>query len=246
MDHSTEIIGQISEQLAGLVAVPLARDTDDQLCAFTVELERAGRLLDALRTRAAAEITARSVTKTDGLSDAYGFRTGAQFLEFLTRVSAAEASRRVRVGRATATETTLVGEVLPPRHPRVAEALDAGEIGVEAANVIIRCLDQASQATPEEIDIAETELVTAAANDSVDLVGVQARVWREALDPDGAEPRDERIHRMRSFRIGRELENGLTPFSGVAEPYFAALLRTAINNANKPGVSPRFLSEADQ
>ena len=128
MDHSTEIIGQISEQLAGLVAVPLARDTDDQLCAFTVELERAGRLLDALRTRAAAEITARSFTKTDGLSDAYGFRTGAQFLEFLTRVSGAEASRRVRVGTATSVETTLSGDVLPPKHPQVAEALRAGAI----------------------------------------------------------------------------------------------------------------------
>jgi len=247
MDESTEAIRQISEMLAGLVAVPLSQGTDDQVCTFTVELERAGRFLDALRTKAAAEIDARSASKTDGLSDKHGFRTGALFLEFLTRVTGAEAARRVRVGKATATDTNLVGEVLPPKHPQIAKALDAGEIGIDSANVIIRCLDQASpHATADDIAVAETELVTAAQRESADLIGVQARAWREALDPDGAEPRDERIHRMRSFRIGREQENGLTPFSGVAEPYFAALLRTMINNANKPGVSPRFLSEADQ
>ena len=247
MDHSTEELGQISEQLATLVAVPFCGDSDDQLCAFTVELERAGRLIDALRTGAAAEIGARSASKLDGLSDRYGFRTGVQFVEFLTRVSGAEAARRVRVGRATTAETTLLGDELPPKHPQVAGALLAGEIGVDSANIIIRCLDQASpHATPDEIAVAETELVAAATRESADLIGVQARAWREALDPDGAEPRDERMHRMRSFRIGRELDNGLTPFSGVAEPYFAAMLRTAINNANKPGVEPRFLSEADR
>ena len=255
MDEATEAIGQISERLADLAAVPPAMATDDELCAFTVEVERAGRLIDALRTQAAAEINERSAfglaargsARADGLSDKYGFRKGAQLLEFLTRVSPAEASRRVRIGAATIDNTNLIGDVLPPKHPRVAEALKAGEIGVDSANIIIRCLDQASpHSTPEEIAVAETELVTAAGRDSADLIGVQARAWREALDADGAEPRDERIHRLRSFRIGRENENGLTPFSGVADPYFAALLRTAINNANKPGVEPRFLSEADR
>jgi hypothetical protein len=247
MDHSTEVIQQIGGQLAGLVGAPVSGTSDDDLCAFAVALEGAGRFLDALRTTVAAEIDKRSASKIDGLSDRYGFSKGAQLLEFLTRVSPAEAARRVRVGRATAATTTLVGDELPPQHPQVAAALRSGEIGIDSAAVIIRCLDQASpQAKSEEIAVAETELVTAATHDSADLIGVQARAWREALNPDGAEPRDERIHRMRSFRIGRELENGLTPFSGVAEPYFAALLRTAINNANKPGVSPRFLSEADQ
>jgi hypothetical protein len=247
MDHSSEAVAPITEQLAALVGVPFSGDTDDQLCAFTVELERAGRFLDALRAGAAAEIDKRSASKLDGLSDRYGYRTGAQFLEFLTRVSSSEAARRVRVGKATAAETTLVGDVLPPKHPQVAEALRSGEIGVDSASIIVRCLDQASpHATVDEIAVAETELVTAAVRESADLIGVQARAWREALNPDGAEPRDERIHRMRAFRIGRELENGLTPFSGVAEPYFAALLRSAINNANKPGVEPRFLPEADR
>jgi hypothetical protein len=247
MNESVVLIGEIGEQLARLAGAPPSRLSDDDLVAYTVEIERAGRLIDALRTQSAAEIDERSASRLDGLSDRYGFRSGTHFLEFLTRVSAAEAARRVRLGRATIAGTSLVGDPLPPKHPQVAAALDAGEIGIDSANVIVRCLDQASpHATAEEIAVAETELVTAAARDSADLIGVQARAWREALDPDGAEPRDERIHRLRSFRVGRENENGLTPFSGVAEPYFAGLLRAAINNANKPGVEPRFLSEADR
>ena len=247
MDHPTEVLGRIGEQLAGLTSVPLGGDSDDELCAFTVELERVGRLVDALRASSAAEIDARSSSRIDGLSDRYGFRTGALLLEFLTRVSTAEAARRVRVGRATASTTTLVGDPLPPAYPVVAEALRAGDIGVDSASIIIRCLAQASpHAAPDDIALAEAELVAAAGRDSADLVGVQARAWREALDPDGAEPRDERIHRLRSFRLGREQANGLTPFSGAADPYFAALLRTALDNANRPGVEPRFLSEADR
>jgi hypothetical protein len=252
MNEPTEQIRRIGDRLAALAAVPPAAPglrnlADDDLVAFTVELERAGRLLDALRTQAAAEIGERSASRFDGLSDRYGFRTGAHLLEFLTRVSPAEASRRVRLGKATIATTNLVGDELPPKHPRVATALQLGEIGVDSAAIIIRCLDQASpHATPEDLETAETELVTAAATDGADLIAVQARAWREALDADGAEPRDERIQRLRSFRVGRELENGLTPFSGVADPYFAALLRAALNNANRPGVIPRFRPEADR
>ena len=257
MDTATGTIRQISDQLADLAAARAAIGaavatnglTDDALVEFTVELERAGRLVDALRAQAAADIEARSarVLGAEGLSDRYGFRTGAQFVEFLTRVAPAEARRRVRVGTATRAGETLLGDVLPAPHPQIARALAAGEIGVDSASIIIRCLDQASPtATAEVIAVAETELVTAAARDGADLVAVQARAWREALDPDGAEPRDERLRRLRSFRIGRENENGLTPFSGLADPYFAAMMRTAIDKANRPGVEPRFLSEADR
>jgi hypothetical protein len=247
MDDATTTLRQVGELLAGLAAVPPAALGDDGLCEWTSELESVGRLVDAMRVGAAAEIDARSSSRIDGLSDRYGFRTGAQFVEFLTRVSSAEASRRVRVGRATITGSSLVGIELPPAHPRVAEALHTGDIAVETAAVIVRALDQAGpHATPEEIDVAEAELVASARHESTDLVAVQARAWREALDPDGAEPRDERISRLRRFTIGRETEAGLTPFSGLADPVLAALLRSAINKANTAGVEPRFLSEADR
>jgi len=254
MDTPTDTLRLVGEQLAALAvgSAPAATSpaqSDDALCGFAVELERVGRLVDALRVQVAGEIAERSrfSAGSDGLSDRYGFRTGAHLLEFLARVSAGEARRRSRLGASIRPDVGLDGSALPAAHPVVAEALGAGEIGVESAGVIVRCLDQASPtAAPDDIVAAEAALVTAAKTESTDLVAVQARAWREALDPDGAEPRDERIQRLRSFRVGVENEKGLTPFSGAADPVFAALLRNALDNANRPRVAPRFLSEADR
>jgi hypothetical protein len=78
-----------------------------------------------------------------------------------------------------------------------------------------------------------------------DQVGVQARAWREALDPDGAEPRDERLFRKRSLRLDAE-RDGLVPFTGQLEPLGAALLKSAFAEADSSRAGPRFLSEADE
>ena len=95
----------------------------------------------------------------------------------------------------------------------------------------------------EEIACAEAELVGAAATDTADEIGVQAILWPEFLDPDGAEPREERAHRKRAFRFGAERQ-GLVPFSGEMEPVPAALLKAAFEKAFR-ATKPRFLVAAD-
>jgi hypothetical protein len=47
------------------------------------------------------------------------------------------------------------------------------------------------------------------------------------------------------LRLGRE-RDGLTPFSGALEPVGAALLRAALDEADKPGSTPRFLADSDR
>jgi hypothetical protein len=251
MDNFSASIRLVSDHLAALSgggAAALRAASDDELCAATVAVEHAGRLLDALRVAAAGEIQHRSRhgLGTDALAHRYGHSKGSQLIEQLTRVAPAEASRRVHLGRAMRPSTALDGTPLPAEHEVVAVAMMAGQIGVDAAAVIVRCLDQAREtATDDAILVAETALVDSARTVSADEVGVQARAWREALDQDGAEPRDERLNRKRSFHLGREVD-GLTPFSGQLEPLGAALLKSAFAEADKPGNSPRFLSEADQ
>jgi len=121
----------------------------------------------------------------------------------------------------------------------VAASLTTGAMGLDAANSIIRCLTQAlrGHAAPASVAAAEEALVEVAAHEPADVVSVHARVWREALDPDGAEPRDAELRARRSFRIGRE-RDGMTPFSGQADPVSAAMLRAAL--AERPGATPRF------
>jgi hypothetical protein len=202
-----EHIGDVSDLLAALAVGDASDLDDDGLCAATVAVERAGRLLDCLRATLAGEIGDRSRRGlgSDGLATRRGCRSGAHLVERLTRVSQAEAARRVRLGAAVLCGRALSGETLPPEHPEVARALTAGELGVEAAHVIVRCLDDArATASIDGLLVAETALVGAALTSPADEVGVQARAWREALDPDGAEPRDERLHRKRAFVLGRE------------------------------------------
>ena len=228
-------------------SVGVAGLSDAELCDHLDAVEQLGRRVDALRVAAAAEVDARSGRELgDGsLSRRHSCATGAALVEQITRTSSAEASRRVRVGRGLAPRITLTGEVLPAEFPLVAEAMASGRLGVDAAAAVIRHLGEVSHAAaPDQLTAAEAHLVLAAESLTADLVAVQARAWRERLDPDGAEPREEELRRQRRFVIGREV-NGLTPFSGLADPVNAALLRAEIAERTAPTRMPRFLDARD-
>lgn len=171
--------------LVDLVRLDFRGLGDESLCASVGQIEQLGRLVDTLRVRVAAEVDDRSRFDlgTAGLSYRLGERRGADLIERLTRVSAAEASRRVKLGSAISPRRSLDGQPLPARHEAVAESMTAGVIGVDAAQIIVRCLDQAAERCPhsEALMTAETRPVAGAALQSADLVGVQARVWWEDL-----------------------------------------------------------------
>jgi len=236
----------LREQLAALAGVRLAGASDEEVCALTVAVEEVGRLSDAARVAVAGEVGDRSSPGLghDSLAVRLGQGRAVQLLAFLTRASNAEAARRLKLGAATRVRTTIDGTVLEPFHPAVSRALESGDIGVESAARIVKAMDEAARtATDEQITCAEGELVNSAATDTADEIGVQAIVWREYLDPDGAEPREVRAHRKRAFRFGAE-RDGLVPFSGEMELVPAALLKEAFEEAFT-ATKPRFLPEVD-
>jgi len=252
MEETTTSLSDAARLLARLTRSGLEGASDEELCSHTVELEAVGRLVDAARVQAAAELADRS---RFGLgSDSLAFRLGhgkaALLVEALTRVSPREAGRRIRLGGSIRSDRTLDGTPLRPEHPRVAAALADGSIGVDSAEVIVRCLDQAAQRAGMSLeaetqrDLAEQALVETAAHATADEVGVQARAWREALDPDGAEPRDGEIYDRRSLVLGRETD-GVRSFRGTIVGVDAALLQAVFDEAEKPGTTPRFLADDD-
>src|SRR5690606_9252931 len=106
-------------------------DRDDaEACAWAAAVEEAGRLVDALRVTAAADLAHRSRPELGEASVArrHGCRTAAQLLERLTRVSARETTRRVKLGARVAARAALDGAPLPAEHPLVAAALAEGAI----------------------------------------------------------------------------------------------------------------------
>ena len=245
---TTELLSTARDALAELARTPVGVMTDEQLCEFVVSIEGLGRLVDAARVASAGEIDDRSRRSlgTEGLAYRNACSRSVYFLEKLTLTSQSEAARRIRVGRELRARSAIDGSPLPAPHPLVSAAVERGEIGIDSAVVIAKNLnDAAIVATPAQIEVAEHALVDQAASVSADLVAEHAAVWRHALDQDGSEPRLERIHRKRRFVIGNENLEGLTPFSGLAEPQFAATLRAAIGERTAPTRQPRFLDSTD-
>lgn len=246
-DRATQL-SEARESLLALAGLDLTALDDDALLTHLGEVERAGRVVDALRVAGAAELDHRSrrTLGPEGLAARHGCRRSAFLLERVTLVSQSEASRRIRIGRTVRADVGLDGSPLPLPFPAVGAALLAGGIGVDAAHVIVANLTLAArEATVEAVADAELRLVGVAQQQSADLVGVEAVLWRTALAPDGTAPHAERVREQRRFTIGRENVDGLTPFSGLAEPVFAATLRVAIGERTSPSRQPRFLDPAD-
>jgi hypothetical protein len=242
-------IRQVTNLLAEVARVDRAQLVDSDLAEVLLLEEAAGRYLDTARALTAAEVAERSRYElgADGLSMQFGERKPALFVERLTRVSAAEASRRIRIGSAIRSRVSLGGEVLPPERPILAEAMTAGLVGVDAAHAILSSLKQAaagSEATLENMDAAELALVTVATEDGADLVFDAGRLWRDALDPEGIEPRYEEIREHRMVTIGRE-RNGIKKYTINAAPTMAATLDAVLLDSMDPKVGPRFLSDED-
>ncbi len=240
---------QVRDLLGELTRVPMRSLNDETTVLVTIAVEEAGRLVDALRVESAAELDERSRYELgrSGLAQRLGETRGAHLVEKLTLVSQREATRRVRLGRAICSRVGMLGDVLPASFPIVADAVFTGTLGLDAAATIVHALTQAVRrhAAQEGVDAAELALVEAGTTLPPDLLAVRARVWRDALDPDGAEPRDETLRSRRELWIGRE-ENGMTRFGGYADPVNAALLRAALAERSGPGVTPRFLTEDEQ
>ena len=220
---------------------------DDSLLLLMRAIEESGRLIDALRALTAGETAERSRRElgSDGLAQRNGYAGAPHLIEDVTRVAGAEAARRIRLGTAVRPRLSLGGAPQPPRYPEVARALSNGALGVDAAHSIIRCLDQAGRrAQPADPVAAERSLVETAAAASANLVAVHALAYREALDPDGSEPRDEELRAARGFLLGRE-RNGMTRGTIDLDPQSAALMRAILSDGTDPRVVPRHLDPSD-
>ena len=239
-----ELLGQATVLLAEATRLPVVGLSNDALIADVLLAEQVSRLSGALSVAAAGEVAERSRSElgNDGIAQKHFHRTGTMFLEHLTRGFGGEMARRVRVGLATRERTSLTGMLMPALYPRIAEALTAGTIGVDAAYRIVVGLDQAATGGtihPDALAAAEAALVTAATEVPVVCVEDQVKLWRDALNPDGTEPRDTDTRTRRGFRMGREV-NGITRSILDTAPKETALLKAILDEARASN-TPRFL-----
>lgn len=72
---------------------------------------------------------------------------------------------------------------------------------------------------------------------SLDYVTREIRMIGSAVDPDGAEPREDRALRGRAVWLGRQNADGLVPFGGLLQPEIGGLLAGQLEAWRR---SPRF------
>ena len=185
---------------------------------------KAVRDVQAVVAVMAAEVSRRSPTEAGkaGLAKQQGYQNPAHLVADAVGGSVGTGAKLVSVGEATSARQSLTGEVLPPKYPHVADALNVGGIGVDAASAITTMLDRvAPRADPVLAD--ECESILARLASTVPLANLW-RAIREAeagLDPDGVTPREEELkaERFLHFRTDR---HGMTIVTGALDPETAA------------------------
>ncbi|MGN6205085.1 MAG: DUF222 domain-containing protein, partial [Humibacter sp.] len=221
---------------------------DEALLAATRAVEVLGRRVDALRAHCAGEILERSPKGlgAERLSARNGCRTPAELTARLTGVTEATAARRAALGQAVTVRGSLTGGLLPPKFPAVAAAVSAGDLGEDAARIIISTLSSVElRADPVDWATAEEELVASAVGGfSADQTRVQAMVWKIALDPDGVETGAEEAMRHRTFtRLGTH--GGLVRYRMELMPEISGKLEQALAAVVSPKSKPVFLDDDD-
>ncbi|MET1044898.1 MAG: DUF222 domain-containing protein, partial [Microbacteriaceae bacterium] len=259
MDTLVDRFDRLSAELSARLQPDGVRGLpDDDLLTLTGAVERLGRVVDGARILTAGEVGDRSRRELgpDGLSSRKGCRNPIELLERVTLIGGLTAHQRLKLGRALQPATSLTGEPLPARFPRIADALTAGRIGVDAAAAIVKGLHPAN-ALPDELAAAEAELVAAASTDAdadaaavplpcpADEIGVQAAVWRAVIDPDGLQPSEERAMRSRMFGKGY-LRDGLIHGRYALLPEIAAKLDRLFDAYLAPKTTGVFLTDTER
>lgn len=192
-----------------------------------------------------------------GIAQALTQPSLARVLVSALRLSAGEASRRVRAAEALASRTTMTGESLEPRRPVLATAQRAGEVTPEQVQLIQRALERVDRPgfAPADVASGEALLVAHAATFEPKVLGRLAALVVDAIDPDGTLP-DEQLSRDRrhlSLRATRDGDYvGEFRLTGVLGAKLSAVLRPLARPrvekipAPEGGELPATLSNTDE
>ena len=247
MNYPTTIASQaavVARELSSLIEL-LSTDNAYPIADAIELVESAGRLTDCARVRVLGRLAAEPV-----LAERLGYASPTAAVASIARISERAARSRLKVATAVTPGSSLTGAGLSAPHPLVGEALDAGEMGLDAATLIATELGTLTAHAPlAVIEVAEQVMVGLAtgvsptgepmvAAVSVDYLAAEIRQVTATADPDGARPREERAMRRRDFRLGKPDEDGLVPAGGRLLPEVASLFAGLVEAHRR---SPKFV-----
>lgn len=188
------------------------------------------RRLEAAHAPVAAEISRQSRRELgkDSLAKKQGFRNPVSLISATTGGSFGDAKKLVQVGEATAPRATISGEEKPAKHPHVAKALAAGQIGMAASAAIVSMLDRVElRADRAALDDAERRLVGLAPGMTPDQLHKLIVRAEAELDPAGVEPQDAQLRDERSVTV-REDRDGAVCVTARLDPESGAFVKTVL------------------
>ncbi|MEY1673865.1 DUF222 domain-containing protein [Gordonia sp. ABKF26] len=228
--RAVELVADLHAILDELQTVDLSPCTDAELTEVAADTERAIARLTVAGDRQIDQAEARDLPRKTGC------RTLMQFMTHRLRVS--NPVRRRKQMDATATRTSLGGEVLPPEHPTLAEAFAAGSVGSAHVQAALDVLDQIPHAVEHDVKVAaERQMAEIAADHTpADITQLGARLLAH-LDPDGTLSDDTDQKRRRNLWIGRQRADGTAKISGTLTPELVARLTMMFAVWGKPGLN---------
>jgi hypothetical protein len=225
----------------GPVEEALQRRPEGELLRMLTLIGTARRLLDGVASRCCGDLDRRDDAPAgDPLPTRMGERTLAEVVARQAGVPLAAAQQWCAVGAGIAPRRTLSGERLPAKHGAVAAAIDTGTLTVEAGTWILRTMQQLEDVTSiEERHGVEALLVERAPGLTIRELGRLCGALRDRFDPDGIEPREERLRARAGIRETRT-RDGLTRWVMDMHPEAEGVIKTAIDAITSPRRSVRF------
>lgn len=250
VEAAVEHVRGLNRLLASMDALP-----PDELIAVAEHVAELGLLHGGtlVATARALEVRSEGVDAEHSVARRCGAGSSTELLARLTGRRHRGVRQLTRLAHLTATRPTLTGAEAPALFPTLGAALLAGTVSLDQADVIVDALlEPSGRAHPRDVEAAEVALVESAAGSrdgatppiSPELLAAQGRLWRDALDPDGAEPTFEEQHAARSFRLGQR-DDGMWVGRLVCTPEQGESLRLVLDAHNAPRTAVRFRSAAE-
>src|SRR4051795_1005806 len=225
--------GRLRELLAGL-----------EETALIEVLRRVGaiaNLVDAVGSAAAGVFADRSKRgDEESLAKRLGERSAPIAVAALARVSVRRAVDWCTIGQALGVRRSLLGEVLPDEYPLVADALDSGAMGAEAAELV---LDTLSALGPkrdlQQLASDEAFLMESALVQTTQGLGRVCKHYLAQVDPDGVLEREKDLVEKAGTRVIKR-RNGMVAILTEADPESAGYLLTAMDARTSPRREVRF------
>lgn len=218
------------------------------------------RASDALQLRIADDIVRHhdGLPKDERFTVACGYATPLEMLTGELGMTRRTARTLLRMAAVARPSVSFTGATIPARFPVIGAALSSGAVSIDAVSAIVDALgDAPDRANPVHVAEAERALVAHAVGERgrhpaeagavdrampPDMLAKVARRWRDAMDPDGVEPRYDEQLAARSFTFSTRAD-GLVVGRLVCTPDQGAVLAAAFDAFTKPK-APRFTDDA--